>query len=94
MSRREQWLRDALAELMEIDKSQISVTRHFSEQGVDSLIGLRLTRKLEDLLGCEVEIEWLFDHSNIQQLARFLDERFGELDAGTTLMQEDCGPSA
>lgn len=81
MSRREQWLRDVLAELMEIDASQISSDQSFSEQGLDSLTGLRLTRKLEDQLGVEVELEWLFDHPSIQALARFLDERFGEIDA-------------
>lgn len=80
MSRRERWLRDVLAELMEIDASQISLDQSFSEQGVDSLTGLRLTRKLEDQLGVEVELEWLFDHPSIQELARFLDERFGEID--------------
>lgn len=81
MSRRERWLRDVLAELMEVDASQISSEQSFSEQGVDSLVGLRLTRKLEDQLGVEVELEWLFDHPSIQALARFLDERFGEIDA-------------
>lgn len=81
MSMRELWLRDVLAELMEVDVSQISAEQPFSEQGVDSLIGLRLTRKLEDQLGVEVELEWLFDHPSIQALARFLDENFGEIDA-------------
>lgn len=84
MSRRERWLRDVLAELMEIDASQISSDQSFSDQGVDSLTGLRLTRKLEDQLGVEVELEWLFDHPSIQALARFLDERFGEIDAEET----------
>lgn len=81
MSMRERWLRDVVAELMEVDASQISAEQSFSEQGVDSLIGLRLTRKLEDRLGVEVELEWLFDHPSIQALARFLDEHFGEIDA-------------
>lgn len=94
MSRREQWLRIALAELMEIDAAQISSNQPFSEQGVDSLIGLRLTRKLEDQLGVEVELEWLFDHPSIQALAQFLDERFGDIDADTTRVNRDCRSSA
>lgn len=82
MNRRELWLRDALSELLGIDASQISLTHSFAEQGVDSLTGLRLTRKLEDILGVEVELEWLFDHPSIRELSQFLDERFGEPDAG------------
>lgn len=89
MSGRERWLRDVLAELMEIDVSQISSDQPFSELGLDSLTGLRMTRKLEDQLGVEVELEWLFDHPSIQALARFLDERFGEIDADDA-MAKNC----
>ncbi|MGN7918354.1 MULTISPECIES: acyl carrier protein [Lysobacter] len=81
MSKREPWLIDAMAEVLEVDRSQLSATESFAELGVDSLLGLRLTRKLEDLLGSEVELEWLFDHPSVRQLACFLDERFGEMDA-------------
>jgi acyl carrier protein len=78
MSRHEQWLRNALAELMEVDPAQVSLTRTFAEQGIDSLLGLRLTRKLADRLGTEVELEWIFDNPSIAELSRFLDERFGD----------------
>ncbi|MBB5885487.1 acyl carrier protein [Xanthomonas sp. LMG 8992] len=81
MSARELWLKEALSEVLEVDAAQISATRTFAEQGVDSLIGLRLTRKLEDALGVEVDLEWLFDHPSIHALAQFLDSRFGALDA-------------
>lgn len=81
MSRHESWLRDALAELIEIDATQISLTQPLAEQGVDSLVALRLTRRLQELFGVEVELEWLFDHPSICELSQFLDERFGDLDA-------------
>lgn len=81
MSRHEQWLTNALAELMEVDAAQVSATASFAEQGIDSLLGLRLTRKLADRLGTEVELEWIFDNPSIGELARFLDERFGDIDA-------------
>lgn len=81
MTRREIWLRGAVAELLELDESEVSMTQSFAELGMDSLVGLRLTRKLQDLLGVEVELEWLFDHSSIRQLSLFLDERFGESEA-------------
>ena len=70
-------LRDTLAELMEVDACKVSVTKTFGEQGVDSVIGLRFVRKLEDLLGASVELEWLFDHPTIRQLSGFLDQQKG-----------------
>lgn len=79
MSNRETWLIAALASVLEVDPSQISVKQTFAEIGVDSLLGLRLTRKLEDQLGVEVELEWIFDHPSVRELSRFLDQRFGEL---------------
>jgi acyl carrier protein len=86
MNARERWLRDALADLMGVDAAHISLTQSFAEQGMDSLIGLRLTRKLQDRLATdvEIEIEWLFDYPSITELSRFLDERFGELDVERT----------
>ena len=79
MSKRESWLIAALADVLEVDASQISATESFAQIGVDSLLGLRLTRKLEDQLGVEVELEWVFDHPSIRELAGFLDGRFGEM---------------
>jgi acyl carrier protein len=90
MSRHDEWLRCALSELLEVDASRISLTQPFAEQGVDSLTGLRLTRKLEDLLGVEVELEWLFDNPTIQELSRFLDERFGAPDINHVQPNQDC----
>ncbi|MDZ4813756.1 MAG: acyl carrier protein [Pseudomonadota bacterium] len=80
VSKHEAWLRDTLAELLEIDRTQLSVTQTFAELGMDSLIGLRLTRKLQDRIDEEVELEWIFDYPSIRQLSQFLDTRFGELD--------------
>jgi len=89
MSARELWLKDALSELMGVDVARISATQTFAEQGVDSLIGLRLTRKLEESLGIEVDLEWLFDHPSIHELAQFLDAHFGVLDAESVRLNPD-----
>ncbi|MFC3377479.1 acyl carrier protein [Rugamonas sp. CCM 8940] len=75
MSMLEQGLRDVLAQLIEVDPQQLSVTVNLSEQGVDSLLGLRFARKIEDLTGSPVELEWLFDYPTIRQLAGFLEQR-------------------
>lgn len=68
----EQSLQTLLASLVERETAQISVTQLLSEQGVDSLIGLRFARKIQDLTGREVELEWLYDYPTIRQLANFL----------------------
>ncbi|MFK3651155.1 acyl carrier protein [Lysobacter enzymogenes] len=81
MSKRETWLLDALARVLEVERSQLSATQSFAEMGVDSLLGLRLTRQLQDQLGVEVDLEWMFDHPTARELARFLDQRFGDMDA-------------
>lgn len=49
----------------------------FAELGMDSLVGLRFLRKAQDALGVEIDLEWLFDHPSVAELARFLHERYG-----------------
>jgi acyl carrier protein len=53
----------------------------FAEQGVDSLIGLRFVRKIQDLVELDIELEWIFDYPTVQKLAEFLGVRFGDSDA-------------
>ena len=65
----------AFADVMEIDVSQVSPDKTFQEQGADSLIGLRFARSMEDMLGEEVDLEWIFDHPTIEKLATFLSNR-------------------
>ena len=87
VTRREQLLRDGLARLIDMDASEVSVVKPFAELGVDSLIGLRFARRIADQLGVEFDLEWLYEHPNIRELCRFLDQRFGT-DAGELLAPE------
>jgi len=77
MSTYEQYLQSALAELMHLPPEQISLTVPLSEQGVDSLIGLRLARKMTELTCIEIDLEWIYDYPSIDQLALFLETRAG-----------------
>jgi acyl carrier protein len=86
MSNREQFLRNALAELLQVDQNELSPTTPFAELGVDSLLGLRLTREIQDQLQADVELEWLLDNPSIRELAEFLDAKFGGLDAPSLQM--------
>ena len=80
MTEREAFLRQELAELLDLPPERLSLTVGLTEQGVDSLVGLRLLRKIADVTGEEADLEWAFDHPTIQQLARFLDERYGPME--------------
>lgn len=92
MSKHELWLRDALADLMGVDPSEVSLTNSFAEQGLDSLVGLRLARKLQDALEIEIELEWLFDYPSIRELSQFLENHLG--DVCTSGAQSDRANSA
>ncbi len=81
MSSRELWMRDVLADLLDTDRAEVSVTRSFAELGLDSLTGLRFARKLQDQFAIEIELEWIFDYPSIRQLAEFLDVQFGTAEA-------------
>jgi len=69
-------LRGTIAKVMGIDPEGISGSRSFFEQGIDSLSALRICRSLADALGHDVELDWVFDHPTIEQLAAHL-ERHG-----------------
>lgn len=73
MTKYEATLRDILAELLELQASQVNIERTLAEQGVDSLIGLRFARRIHDVLGREVELEQLLDHPTIVALAGLLE---------------------
>lgn len=73
MTHFEQYIRDALAVLMDMPAQDISITDDLSEQGVDSLVGLRLARKIEEYTGRAIELEWLYDYPTIAGLAGFIE---------------------
>lgn len=68
----ERSLQDALAALLGTDPARLSRSATFDELGVDSLIGLRFARKIEDLTGREVDPEWLYDYPTLDRFAAFL----------------------
>ena len=77
MTELEREVRNTLAALLEIEPEQVSTTTQFDELGVDSLIGLRFARKLHDLMGIEVDIEWVLDYPTVAQLTAFLSKQPG-----------------
>lgn len=74
-------LRQALAELLEIDVQQISPTMSFDDLGLDSLLGLRFSRKVSELIDAETDLEWIFDYPTVRELSGFLEQRAAGLAA-------------
>ena len=68
-----QHLTHFLADVLETEARLVAPDLTFQEQGMDSLNGMRFARKIQDLLGREIDLECLFDYPTITQLASFLD---------------------
>ncbi len=66
-------LRSTIATVLMVDPAEVSTSRDFFEQGIDSLTGLRICRSLADTLGHDVELEWVFDYPTIELLAAHLE---------------------
>jgi 8-amino-7-oxononanoate synthase len=66
------WLIDKLAEIVEIEASQIDVRQDFEEYGLDSAEAINLSGDLEDYLGCRLSPTLLWDYQNVEALAQYL----------------------
>jgi acyl carrier protein len=65
-------MRTILGELMGIPPEELSSAATFSELGMDSLVGLRFAKKIQQLYGIEIEFEWIFDYPTIGALSAHL----------------------
>ena len=74
-------LRQALADLLEVDVQQISPTMSFDDLGLDSLLGLRFARKVGEVIDVETDLEWIFDYPTVRELSGFLEQRAASLAA-------------
>lgn len=74
-------LLQALADLLDVDSQQISPTASFDELGLDSLLGLRFARTIEELTGLETDFEWIFDYPTVRELSGFLEQRAADATA-------------
>jgi len=80
MTKLEQTLTNKLADLLEVDSGQIGLHVTFADLGVDSIVGLRFMRTIQELVGGDVELECIFDYPTISELSRYLEEEFEGLD--------------
>ena len=74
-SQLEELMRNALAPILDTTPDLVATTIPFDELGLDSLLALRFARRLHDLTGLEVDLEYLFDYPTVAELAAFLAAR-------------------
>ena len=68
----EQWLRSALAELLNVRSDEVDIKTRFARFGVDSASALIITDMLSEWLGLELDSTLLYEYETIEQLARHL----------------------
>ena len=68
----QEWLVNYLAKLLEVETSEIDITRSFDEYGLNSSDAIFLTGELEEWLESELEPTLVYEYSTIKKLAQYL----------------------
>ncbi|BDA68882.1 phosphopantetheine-binding [Calothrix sp. PCC 7716] len=66
------WVASYLAELLEIDASEVDTTIAFDRYGLDSSVAVGLTGDLEEWLDIKLDPTLLYDYPTIETLSRHL----------------------
>jgi acyl-CoA synthetase (AMP-forming)/AMP-acid ligase II/acyl carrier protein len=70
----EEWIREKLADAVDMQPGDIGLDRRFEDYGLDSLAGATLVGDLEAGLGRAIPEKVLVEHRTVRTLARFLRE--------------------
>ena len=68
------WLVAYLADLLEIDPSDVKVSTQFERYGLDSAAVVGLSGDLEEWIGIELDPTLLYDYPTIETLSKYLAE--------------------
>jgi len=77
MSDTETFLLNMLAQVLEVEQAQLSPLLTLDEQGLDSLMSLRLLRRIQQRSDVEIDPEWLLEYRTVRELAECLDAKAG-----------------
>lgn len=67
-----QWLVERLAKQLKTEGAQIDSARSFESYGLDSIVAVQVAGDLEKLLEQRLSPALLFEHQNIDDLAKYL----------------------
>jgi acyl carrier protein len=76
-----QWLIERLAKQLKTDASQIDSSRTFESYGLDSIVAVQVAGDLEKLLEQRLSPALLFEHQNIDDLAKYLASELAPAEA-------------
>ena len=63
---------DFLCTALDYNKDNIDITTSFVELGIDSILGVEIIRKIEDLLDTPLNPTFIYDYPNIERLSDFI----------------------
>src|SRR5688572_33374792 len=66
------WLREYLAELLELPSDEIRDEQSFARFGLDSVASIAMAGDLSDWVGCEVDVTLVYDYPTISALSEYL----------------------
>jgi acyl carrier protein len=88
-----EFMTKAFADALYIPAEEVLPRRPIVEYGIDSVLGLKLMRKLEGTFDVTVTGTELLEHRTIEELARFLSGRVAGAGAVEAPLREDLGIS-
>ncbi|HKO58210.1 MAG TPA: SDR family NAD(P)-dependent oxidoreductase, partial [Thermoanaerobaculia bacterium] len=69
---------DKLTESLRLDPALVRNEAPFAEYGVDSIIGVNFVRSICETLQIELETTSLFEYSTVDDLAQYIDSKWGD----------------
>ncbi len=82
------WLVSYLAELLEIEPSEVDETIPFDRYGLDSSSTMSMTADLEEWLGFELDPMLFYDYPTIERLSQHLAQESERLPTKSVANQE------
>ncbi|MEW5803368.1 MAG: thioester reductase domain-containing protein [bacterium] len=70
---------------------KIDFAKPFAEYGVDSILGLELIGKLNMVFGIALKTAVIFNHANVNDLSRYIYDKYGEKITDDTLPKANAG---
>jgi acyl carrier protein len=69
------WLREYVANLLELSPQEVSDQQSFARFGLDSAASIAMVGDMCEWVGCEIDISLVYDYPTIEALSRMLASR-------------------
>ncbi len=75
-------LTSSLADVLFMPEADIDIDENFVSLGMDSILGVEWVRRLNAKLGCQLPATRIYDHTNLRDLAAYIERQQAPADAG------------